>query len=165
MGGSSDDVGGVPLFHLRHRHFTYVTAHSLTLPPLYLHHSSFPTLSPLHLPHRHFTYVTAHSLTLPSLHLHHTSFSNTSAASPMSQLTLQSFRRFTYVTVKGWRMSCDVGELTEEFSNHCVTSRTSQLISQHFCHFTYVTAHSPTLSSFIYVTGTSPTSPGKQLML
>ena len=47
---------------------------------------------------RHFTYVTEHSLTLPSLYLHHSSFSNPSLASPTSQLILQPFFRFSYVT-------------------------------------------------------------------
>ena len=46
-------------------HFTYVTAHSPTLPC--------------------FTYVTTHSPTLPLLHLRHSSFSNHSFASPTSQ--------------------------------------------------------------------------------
>ena len=47
------------------RRFTYVTAHSPTLPPLHLRHSSFynpyvasPTSQALHLPRRYFTYVT-----------------------------------------------------------------------------------------------------------
>ena len=73
-------------------HFTYVTAHSPTLPSLYLRHNSFsnhsvasPT-SQLILQHfRHFTYVTTHSPTLPLLHLRHSSFSNPSFASPASQ--------------------------------------------------------------------------------
>ena len=46
----------------------------------------------------HFTYVTAHSPTLPSLYLHHNSFSNPSVASPTSQIILQPFFRFSYVT-------------------------------------------------------------------
>ena len=48
----------------------------------------------------HFTYVTAHSdsPSFPSLHLRHSSFSNHSLASPTSQLILQPFRCFTYVT-------------------------------------------------------------------
>ena len=52
---------------------------------------------------------------------------------------------------KGWRMSCDVGEMAESlnnepcsFSNFSVTSPTSQLI-QPFRRFTYVTAHSAAL--------------------
>ena len=46
----------------------------------------------------HFTYITAHSPTLPSIYLCHSSFSNTSVASPTSQLILQTFFRFSYVT-------------------------------------------------------------------
>ena len=92
------------------RRFTYVTAHSPTLPLLHLRHSSFsnpsfasPTSQALHLllilePFRHFTYVTPHSPTLPSLYLSHSSFSNPSVASPTSQPILQPFFRFSYVT-------------------------------------------------------------------
>ena len=39
-----------------------------------------------------------HSPTFPSLHPRHSSFSNPSVTSPTSQLILQPFRRFTYVT-------------------------------------------------------------------
>ena len=46
----------------------------------------------------HFTYVTTHSPTLLSLYLHHSSFSNPSIASPTSQLILQPFFCFSYVT-------------------------------------------------------------------
>ena len=74
------------------RRFTYVTAHSPTLPSRYLCHSSFSNLSvtsPMSQlilqPFCCFTYVTAHSPTLLLLHLHHSSFSNHSFASPMSQ--------------------------------------------------------------------------------
>ena len=49
-------------------------------------------------PFRHFTYVAAHSPTLPSLYLRHSSFSNPSVASHTSQLILQTFFRFSYVT-------------------------------------------------------------------
>ena len=85
------------------RYFTYVITHSLTLPSLYLRHSSFPNPSvasftsqfilqpffrfsyvtgssinsPALLilqPVSHFTYVTAHCPTLPSLYLRHSSF-------------------------------------------------------------------------------------------
>ena len=41
----------------------------------------------------------AHSPTFPPLHLRHNSFSNPSVALPTSQLILQPFRCFTYVTV------------------------------------------------------------------
>ena len=77
------------------RHFTYVTAHSPTLPSLYLRHSSFynPWLRPRiqngdwmkSVSKDGFTYVTAHSPTLLSLLLRH--------------------RLFTYVT---WRAAHDV---------------------------------------------------------
>ena len=40
----------------------------------------------------------AHSPIFPSLHLRHTLFSNLSVALPTSQLILQLFRCFTYVT-------------------------------------------------------------------
>ena len=110
----------LPSFHLRHssfsnlsfssptsqlflqpfHRFTYVTAHSPTLPLLYLRHSSFsnpsfasPMSHAFHLIH------SAHSSTFASLHLHLNSFSNPSIALPTSQLILQPFRCFTYVTV------------------------------------------------------------------
>ena len=72
------------------RCFTYVTAHS-------------PTLHSLLLRHKLFTYLTwraahAHSPNFPSLHQRHNSFSNPSVALRTSQLILQAFRRFTYVT-------------------------------------------------------------------
>ena len=102
------------------RRFTYVTAQSPSLPSLHLRHSSFynpsvasptsqlysTTLLSLHLRHSsfynpcRFTYVKAHCTTLPSLHLRHSSFYNLSVASPTSQLILQPFCRFTYVS---WR--------------------------------------------------------------
>ena len=134
------------------RHFTYLTAHSPTLPLLHLRHSSFSNPSvtsptsqlfcsaSVALPTSHlilqsfrcFTYVTAHFQTLPSLHLRHSSFSNASVALPTTQLILQSFRRFGPI--------CH-----SSFSNLSVTSPTSQLIIQRFHSFTYVTAHSLTL--------------------
>ena len=40
----------------------------------------------------------AHSPTFTSLHLRHNAFSNTSVVSPTSQLILQPFRCFTYIT-------------------------------------------------------------------
>ena len=60
------------------RRFTYVTAHSPTLPLHHLRHSSFsnpsfasPTSQALHLSHRLFTYITGSSLTSQALHLRH----------------------------------------------------------------------------------------------
>ena len=95
--------------------FTYVTTHYPTLPLLHLRHSSFSSPSFAFLTSqvftyvtwraeiilqvfRLFTYVTVHSPTLPSLYLRHNSFSNPSVASPASQLILQPFFRFSYVT-------------------------------------------------------------------
>ena len=100
------------------RRFTYVTAHSPTLPLLHLSHSSFsnlsvtsptsqlilqpfialPTSQLILQPFRCFTYVAARSSTFPLLHLRHSSFFNPSVASPKSQLILQPFFRFSYVT-------------------------------------------------------------------
>ena len=54
------------------------------------HSPTFPSL----------TYVTTHSPTLPSLYLRHSSFSNPSIVSATSQLILQPFFCFSYVT---WR--------------------------------------------------------------
>ena len=121
------------------RRFTYVTAHSATLPSLYLHHSSFsnPSVASrtsqfILKPFFRFCYVP-----FPSLHLRHNSFSNLSVALPTSQVILQPFRCFTL----------------------------SQLILQPFRHFTYVTTHSPSLpslylrhSSFSKPSVASPTS-------
>ena len=83
------------------RRFTYVTAHSTTLPLLQLRLSSFSnpsfassTSQALHLIHL----SSAHSPTFPLLNLRHSSFSNPSVALPTSQLILQPFRCFTYVT-------------------------------------------------------------------
>ena len=90
-----------PSLHLRHSSFsnpslalptsqlilqpflclTYVTVHSTNLLSLLLHHSR------------------AHSPTFPSLHIRHNSFSNHSFALPTSQLILEPFRCFIYVTV------------------------------------------------------------------
>ena len=58
----------------------------------------------------HFTYVTAHYPTLPSLYLRQSSFSNPSVASPTSQLILQPFFRFSYVTGSSWRAAYDFYE-------------------------------------------------------
>ena len=87
------------LILLPSRHFTYVTAHSPTLPSLYLHHSSFsnlpvtsPTSQLILQPFRRFTYVTAHSPTLPLLHLRHSSFSSPSFAFPTSQAPYVTWR-------------------------------------------------------------------------
>ena len=100
----------------------------------------------------HFTYVTAHSPTLPSLHLRHSSFYNPSVASYTSQLNLQPFFRFSYVTdhhlcQRRWSdlrhssfSNPSVASPTSSsFPNPSVASSTSQLIIQPFFRFSYVT--------------------------
>ena len=149
------------------RCFTYVTVHSPILLLLLLHHKlcSFSNLSITSPTSQHilqlfrrFTYITAHSPTFPSLHLRHNSFSNlssfhrrhnsfskTSVALPTSQLILQPFRCFTYVTVNSpTLLSILLCHKLCSFSKLSVTSPTSQLILQPFLRFTYITDHSPT---------------------
>ena len=78
------------------RRFTYVTAHSQTLPLLHLRElcsfSNLSVTSPMSQlilqPFRRFTYVTAHSPTHLLLHLRHSSFSNPSFASPCTSQAL-----------------------------------------------------------------------------
>ena len=142
--------------------FTYVTAHSPTLPStilpsLQLHHSSFYNPSgasstsqlilqqfPL------FTYGTAHFPTLPSLHLCNISFDKTSVASHTSS----SFYNPSVAS-----------PTLQLILKTSITSPMSQLTFQPFRCFTYVSAHSPTLpslhrrhSSFDKPFVTSPTS-------
>ena len=85
-------------------------------------------------------------------------------ASPTSQLILQSFRRFTYVTAHSTALpllhlrhrhftyvTAHYSTLPplylhhSSFSNPSAASSTPQLILQPFCRFTYVTGHSTTL--------------------
>ena len=113
----------------------------------------------------------AHSPNFPSLHLHHNSFFNPSVALPTSQLILQPFRCFTYITVHSptllslYLRHSSFPTLPSLYlrhsslSNPSVASPTSQLILQPFRLFTYVTAHSPTLAPFTYVTANSITLP------
>ena len=104
-----------------------------------------------------------------------------------TQLILQPFRRFTYITVHSPTLplhhlrhssfsnpsfASPMSQAHElcSFSNLSVTSPTSQLISQPFRRFTYVTAHSPTLtllhlrhSSFSNSSFASPMSQAHEL--
>ena len=134
------------------RRFTYVTAHSPTLPSLYLRHSSFsnpsvatPTSQLILQPFFRFSYVTGFSLTSPN-------------EPPMNGRTWEvAVYCWSDGKVGGW----------------------AEFILQHFCHFTYVTAHSPALPllqlchssfsspsfRFSYVTGSSLTSPGESPMM
>ena len=118
--------------------------------------------------------------------LRHNSFSNPSVALPTSQLILQSFRCFIYVTVHSPTLFASPTSQAlhlihlanrpwiqeqSSFSKISVTSPTSQLILivQAFRHFTYVTSHSPTLPS-LYLrhnsfSNPSVASPMSQLIL
>ena len=122
----------------------------------------------------------AHSPTFPSLHLRQSSFSNTYFDLPKSQLTLQPFRWFTYVTAHSPTLLslllCHIS-----FSNLSAALPTSQLILQPFRwftyvigtspapqlflqpfrRFTYITAHSRPFRCLTYATGTSRSSPGE----
>ena len=80
------------------------------------------------------------------LYLRHNSFSNSSVASTTSQLILQPFRHFTYVTAHSPTLP-SLYQRHNSLSNSSVASRTLPLILQPLHHFTYVTDHSPTLLS------------------
>ena len=86
----------------------------------------------------------AHSPTFLSLHLRHNSFSNPSVALSTSQLILQPFHCFTYVTAHSPTLPL-LHLRHNSFSNPSVALSTSQLILQAFRCFTYVTAQSPIL--------------------
>ena len=94
--------------------------------------------------------ASAHSPSFPSLHLRHSSFSNPSITLSTSQLILQPFRRFIYVTAQSPTFP-SLYLRHSSFSNLSIALPLSQLISQPFRRFTYVTAHSPTPPSLNYV--------------
>ena len=73
------------------------------------------------------TMSSAHSPTFPSLHLRHNSFSNPSVALPTSQLILQPFRRFTYVTAHSPTLP-SLHLRHSSFSNSSFASPTSQAL-------------------------------------
>ena len=91
-----------------------------------------------------------HSPTLTSLHLRHSSLSKSSAALPTSQLILQPFRCFNYVTTRSPTLP-PLHLRHSSFYNPSAASPTSQVILKPFRCFTYVT-------------GTSRTSPGEPPM-
>ena len=99
-----------------------------------------------------------HSPTLPSLYLRHSSFSKPSVALSISQLILQPFRLFTYVTAHSPTLP-SLYLCHSSFSNPSVALPTSQLILQPFRCFTYVTAHSPALLSLLLSHRFSPDEP------
>ena len=118
------------------RRFTYVTAHFTTLPLLHLRHSSFSN--------PYFASPTSEALPLIHLASQQSSFSNLSVTSPTSQLILQPFCRFTYVTAHSPTLPL-LHLRHSSFSNPSFASPMSQLILQSFRRFTYVTAHSTAL--------------------
>ena len=83
----------------------------------------------------------AHFPTFLSLHPRYNSFSNPSVALPTSQLILQSFRRFTYVTTHSPTLP-SLYLRHSSFSNPSVASPTSQFILQPFFRFSYLTSSS-----------------------
>ena len=85
----------------------------------------------------------AHSPTFPSLHLRHSSFSNPSVAFPTSQLILQPFRCFTYITVHSPTLPL-LHLHHSSFSNPSLASPTSQ--NHHFRHL----ASRPSLPYYFY---------------
>ena len=99
--------------------FAYVAAHS----PTFKRRKRSPTFLSLHLHH-------AHSTTLLSLHLRHSSFSNTSVALPTSQLILQPFCRFTYITAHSPTLPL-LHLHHSSFSNPSFASPTSQALHLH----------------------------------
>ena len=68
-----------------------------------------------------------HSPTIQSLPLRHNSFSNSSVALPTSQLILQPFRRFTYVTLHSPAVPL-LHQRHSSFSNPSFASSTSQAL-------------------------------------
>ena len=79
-------------------------------------------------------------------------FSNLSVTSPTSQLILQPFLRFTYVTAYSPTLLL-LHLHHSSFSNPSFASPASQAL-----HFTYVTTHSPTLPS-LYLRHSSLSNP------
>ena len=131
----SCDIDKAELILQTFRHFTYVTAHSSTLPLLQLRNVTAEFILQ---PFRHFTFVTTHSPTLPWLYLRHSSFFNPSVASPTSRHSRVHYPIFPSLHLRH-----------NSFSNPSVALPTSQLILQPFRCFTYIAVHSPTLLSFL----------------
>ena len=86
------------------------------------------------------TMSSAHSPTFLSLHLHHNSFSTPSVALPTSQLILQPFRCFTYVTPHSQTLAL-LHLRHSSFSSPSFASSTSQALHLRS------RAHSPTFPS------------------
>ena len=132
----------------RFHRFTYVTAHSLTLPLLHLRHRSFSNPS-------------FDSPTSQALHLRHLAscpwckkrmrYERPSKWHLRAELILQPFRHFTCITAHSPTLS-SLYLRRSSFCKPSVASPTSQFILQPFFRFSYVT-------------GSSFTSPGEPPMI
>ena len=91
------------------------------------------------------------------------SFSNISITSPMSQLILQLFRRFTYLTAHSPTFP-SLHLRHNSFSNSSVALPTSQFILQPFNCFTQSQYILQPFFRFSYVTSSSLNSPGEPPM-
>ena len=109
----------------------------------------------------------AHSPSFLSLHLHHSSFSNPSVALPKSQVILQSFRCFTYITAHSTTLSL-LHLRHSSFYNPSFASPTSQALHLRYlascpCGVEYTVEKSENeQNSFSKL---SVTSPASQLIL
>ena len=170
------------------RHFTYVTAHSPTLPSLYLRHSSFsdhsvasPTSQFILQPFFRFSYVTSSSLntrSLPFLIVRAIKCASVFCHFRTQKLTVKFTLYLFHIDSSAQSPTFPSLHLRQNsFPDPSVALPTSQLILQPFRPFTYVTAHSPTLpllhmrhssfsnTSFAYVTSSSLNSPGEPSMI
>ena len=118
------------LIHQPFHRFTYVTAHSPTLPLLFLGHSSFsnpsfayPTPQALHLPRSQF-------ILQPFFRLSYVTSSSLNSTGEIAELILQHFRHFTYVTTHSPILpSLFLGH--SSFSNPSFASPTSLALHLH----------------------------------
>ena len=124
-------------------------------------HSVTPSIFVYFMP---FHIVPYYEILYRDIDIQQSSFSNLSITSPTSQIILQPFCHFTYITVHSPTLLL-LHLRHSSFSNPSVASPTSQFILQPFHHFTYITTHSPTLlslylhhSSFSKSSVASPTS-------
>ena len=130
------------LILLPFRRFTYDTAHSPTLPLLYLRQAHSPTNS-------YFTYVTVNSPTLLSLLLRHRILTYVTWRASHAVLSWLIFNiRHMFWSNLLSNLS-DILLRHNSFSKHYVALPTSQLILQPFRCSTYVTVHSSTLLSLL----------------
>ena len=120
------------------RHFTYVTAHSPTLPSLYLHHSSFsnpsvasPTSQLILQPFFCFSYVTCSSLTSPGkppmgharvlflrLPVHNISINLTSLSIQLAVSSILVNELYAYYCVKSCHLTTIINKWIKNVKNN-----------------------------------------------